>query len=310
MKKRIIIILFLILIPLISADIISINSGGSPEIIINSDSYIEGFFNCAPTNCVKLGYNCGTWDDNCAGTLNCGTCGSGSTCSSGICTVAPIPPSGGEGNGGGGSTTKYECSRNSDCNNKQYCLNHVCYDAECIDDSSCNVKEGETCFNYKCVKLFDVEIIDFESPIKLGDFFDFTYRIRGMANISGDVEINFFIEKGDKIVTSGKDTLYLGNFEEKIKKTKLFLPSDVDSGTYLFRIEVTFGNYVAKSHRTVEIAVKEGVVTIKLKPEISSFLIYALLGLIILILFIILLVCLRRKRKKQFNKLKKKKHKS
>ena len=32
---------------------------------------------CTPTTCAKLGYMCGTWGDGCGGTLNCGTCPTG-----------------------------------------------------------------------------------------------------------------------------------------------------------------------------------------------------------------------------------------
>ena len=40
---------------------------------------------CTPTTCASLGRNCGFWSDNCGGTLNCGTCVAGQTCSNGVC---------------------------------------------------------------------------------------------------------------------------------------------------------------------------------------------------------------------------------
>jgi hypothetical protein len=109
MKKRIlnyskalfILMLFLNMFSQVNADVISLNSGGSNNFIINPDTYLEGFFSCSPYTCIGLGYNCGTWSDNCGGTLNCGTCTSGYTCTVGTC-VATAPPSGG---GGGGAPT-------------------------------------------------------------------------------------------------------------------------------------------------------------------------------------------------------------
>ena len=104
MKK----ILFLLLIltifyfPNIKADVVSINSGGNNEVVINSNNYIEGFFSCVPTTCAKLGYNCDSWDDRCGKTIDCGACSSGYICSSGICTGTVTPPSGGGGAGGAG----------------------------------------------------------------------------------------------------------------------------------------------------------------------------------------------------------------
>lgn len=105
--RKIIFILFFILaifyFPNISADIISVNNGGSTSIIVNPDTYVEGFFDCIPTTCEKLGYNCYTWDDKCGKTINCGTCNAGFTCSGGICiALPPVPPGGGGGAGGGG----------------------------------------------------------------------------------------------------------------------------------------------------------------------------------------------------------------
>lgn len=47
---------------------------------------------CTPSTCASLGKACSDWSDGCGGTLNCGTCGSGYTCSSGICFPTPLPP--------------------------------------------------------------------------------------------------------------------------------------------------------------------------------------------------------------------------
>ena len=133
---------------------------------------------------------------------------------------------------------------------------------ECSSDAECNL--DEQCIENKCVKLFDIKILEFESPVKLGDFFDFIYLIKGMAEINGDVQVDFWIEnaQGERI-TSGSDVIYLGNFEEKREATKIFLPASVDSGIYRFFVRVTFGSYSVSSHRTIEIEVGEGLAEIK-----------------------------------------------
>ena len=176
----------------------------------------------------------------------------------------------------------YECSQDSDCSKEQYCFEHKCYDAECFDDDDC--KEDESCWNYRCVKWFDVEILEFESPVKIGEFFDFTYLLKAMAEINGDVEIEFWIEQDGNVVTSGQDTIYFGGFEEKTKTKKLFLPADISSGTYIFYIEVTYGTYTAGAHRTIGIEVKDGVATITMIPLGTP---YGLIVLAVLILFFI-----------------------
>ncbi len=91
MKKDyfIFVISFLILIPVISADLISLNSGGDEGIIITPGGFIERFFFCTPYTCEELGYTCGSWTDGCGGIINCGSCPSGYVCSNGTCVVSP-----------------------------------------------------------------------------------------------------------------------------------------------------------------------------------------------------------------------------
>lgn len=40
---------------------------------------------CTPTTCNKLNYQCGNWDDNCGGIINCGNCNEGYKCVNGKC---------------------------------------------------------------------------------------------------------------------------------------------------------------------------------------------------------------------------------
>ncbi len=166
---------------------------------------------------------------------------------------------------------------------------------ECLNDSQCTVAD-EVCWENKCVQLFDIKIIEFESPVKLGEFFDFTYFVKGMADISDDVEISFWIEKDGEVISSGSDTIYIGSFEEKTESTKIFLPSSVESGIYTFNIEVIHDDYVAKSHRTIEIAVDDKIAFISpAKPDdFKPYLIVLLTFMALLILSLIFYIERRR----------------
>ncbi|MEA2036837.1 MAG: hypothetical protein U9O94_04975, partial [Nanoarchaeota archaeon] len=220
-------------------------------------------------------------------------------------------PGGGGGGGGGAvvpksieevvSETFYECSEDSDCALNQYCFEHECYNAECFDDNDC--KEDESCWNYRCIKWFDMEILEFESPVKIGNFFNFTYLVKGMAEIKGDVEIKFWIEQDGNVVTSGKDTIYLGSFEEKTKTKELFLPEDISSGTYAFYTEVTYGTYTASAHRTIGIVIDGDLARITPSPKVDkpapkveylTYLIDSLIGLVLFALFLILYFKIRK----------------
>ena len=101
-------LLIFLILPFVNADVISLNSGGSEDLVINPDTYVEGFFGCVPTTCSKLGYECDSWGDGCAKTLNCGSCASGFSCSSGSCVADVVTPPGDTGGGGGAAPSEDE----------------------------------------------------------------------------------------------------------------------------------------------------------------------------------------------------------
>ena len=73
-----------------------------------------------------------------------------------------------------------------------------------------------------------------------------------MANINDDVIIKFWLEdENGEIITSGQDTIYLAEYEEKNEQANLYIPRGLESGSYQFYIEVNYGDYVATSYRTV-----------------------------------------------------------
>ncbi|MEK6840674.1 MAG: hypothetical protein AABX79_01845, partial [Nanoarchaeota archaeon] len=159
---------------------------------------------------------------------------------------------------------------------------------QCVNKGDC--KEDQECVDGLCVKLFDIKIIDFESPARLGEFFEFTYFIKAVAEINNDVVISFWIEKGGEKISSGSDTIYLGKFDEKTEASKIFLPSSFESGVYSFVIEVSYEGYYARSQRTIEVQVKGGQITItpvdtdRIKTFVIAFLV--LLAIVALALIV------------------------
>ena len=120
MKKGALIILLFVTVAvsnLISADILSLNSGGDDEIVINPDNYIEGFFSG-----VQVLSECGNGileepyeecDD--------GNYVSGDGCSA-TCQIE----------GGPGPSPGPECEDDSDCHTGEVCLNGNCVSAESL----------------------------------------------------------------------------------------------------------------------------------------------------------------------------------
>jgi len=146
--------------------------------------------------------------------------------------------------------------------------------------------------------IFSIRIIDFQSPVKLGEFLEFSYSTIGISGINGTSEVNFWIEKGGEIITSGSDTIYL-EVEEKIRTADIFLPTSVESGIYELKIEVDYEGNIRGAYRTIEINIKGGIATIN--SDSGKFNIFIIIALIILMIFNICLISrIQRKKIKNF----------
>lgn len=156
------------------------------------------------------------------------------------------PPSTG---GGGGAAP--ECVNDAGCELGEYCFENKCYVYECDSDADCN--DTKTCWMNRCVKLFDMKIIDVQSPITSGETFDFTYYIKGVAAIHGDVVVTFWLVQDGEIVTEGFDTIYMADFEEVTETSELFLPKSIKDGVYNFYTEVAYDSYYARAGRLIEV---------------------------------------------------------
>ncbi len=135
---------------------------------------------------------------------------------------------------------------------------------ECETDGDCD--EGYTCYENECVKLFDVEILEVE-PLIGSLSFELEYLVKGMANVSGDVIIKFWIDDGDDEIMLGQDTIYLGYFEEKTKTTTLNLPYGIDDNSYDLYVQANFEDYSAESFRIINIFIPEEILA---APELEE----------------------------------------
>ncbi|MDD5700000.1 MAG: hypothetical protein PHH00_02290 [Candidatus Nanoarchaeia archaeon] len=167
---------------------------------------------------------------------------------------------------------------------------------DCYTNTECKTPGYGVCWNHECIaRLFDVKILGFESPIELGDFFAFTYSLKDMANVDGDVDIDFWIEKDGKNITSGSEVVFVGGLEEIEYIEKLFIPEDIESGDYIFYIQVSNTADIATIHRTIQIVVdnEEGIATIVPVPENeNSRPVITLFSVIICILTIMIIILL------------------
>ena len=216
----------------------------------------------------------------------------------GTCAVEEVVdvPTGSSGSGGGGGSlniSKVECTKNVECGAGNYCFEKKCYKGECTNNSQCS--KDTYCFDFRCVKLFDIKIIDIDSPIGAGSFLSFTYYLKAMAEINNDVVVDFWLEKNGEKISSGKDTIYIGNKEEKTENTKIFIPKKVEPGVYDFYISVTFEKYSAQSSRQIEIDEWGNVVIF----SVRNIFVYVTLFLILIIVLLLGFIYKMRKRRIQ-----------
>ena len=112
--------------PVASTTVVTITGTEGPRSL--SDTLTVQAASCTPTTCSAQGKNCGSISDGCGGTLGCGTCGSGQTCSNNVCTAACTPKT--------CSGLGFNCGSASDgcggtincgaCGTGQTCTNNVC----------------------------------------------------------------------------------------------------------------------------------------------------------------------------------------
>lgn len=121
---------------------------------------------------------------------------------------------------------------------------------ECMSDSDCS--SDEFCLDHKCIKLFDVQILQVDSPIGPGEVLDFRYLIKGIGVFKGDVIVDFWAEKDGVKVISGSDVVYLGEYETKIVDGMLNLYKDM-LGKYKLFVRISYNEYSAAANRPFEV---------------------------------------------------------
>ena len=122
-----------------------------------------------------------------------------------------------------------------------------------------------------------------------------------------DVIVQFWLEKDEEKISSGQDTIYLGEFEEKTEQTQIYLPKELESGEYQFYVQVSYENYQAVSFRTVYVEQGEEYTEVILieEPEVQKpFNIFLFFAFTLFLVMILLLIVMHWRRKVLLNKIK------
>ncbi len=206
-------------------------------------------------------------------------------------TPVESPPSSSSGGSGGGGSNSISTAYGSDNETEE---------KECYSNADCS--SDYHCYENECVKLFDIKILN---ASVIDGHLHFTYFVKGMAVFNNDITIKFWLTKDGMNYTEGQDVIYLGEYEEKTETTKLYLPSELEKGTYKFYIETSFEDYSATSYRTLELE-KEGeefIATLAPETTLTSDWINLII-VVLLTLFIITITRLTNPKDWIINKIK------
>ncbi len=140
--------------------------------------------------------------------------------------------------------------------------------------------------------IYTIGITDFQSPVKLGDFLQFTYNMKSISGVNGSANISFWIQdSNENIISSGSDTIYLGSYEQTSRTSKIFLPSSLSSGVYTLGISGNYRGDVEQASRTIEININSGIASIYSNSQTFNYVIIgALFFLAVLNLIVIFLL--------------------
>lgn len=116
---------------------------GGPHADAGQDAGVDTDDGCQPATCAELGHACGSFDDGCGGTLDCGTCGAGEMCDQGQCVCAPADC----------ASLGHECGSFDDgCGGTLDCggcpAGHACDQGQCVCVPADCASLGHECGNW------------------------------------------------------------------------------------------------------------------------------------------------------------------
>jgi hypothetical protein len=168
--------------------------------------------------------------------------------------------------------------------------------SQCINESFCKIDEGETCSNCKCIKLFNLNIIEYNTNSRIGEFFNFSYNIETINETKGNIYLTFWIEQNGIIINSKQSIVYLNNSENKTETDKLFIPETIKSGDYEFFIKANHESYNASIYKNIKIYLKKESILSKENINLKSDVLKTIYRILIVFTIVIIIHFLFRKR--------------
>jgi hypothetical protein len=160
--------------------------------------------------------------------------------------TSPITGGGGGGSSGGGGSgggsSDFECTINQDC------------------------KVSYSCISRLCVRLFDLRILNFKSPIKREEFLEFEYKISLLEQFEGSVEITYWIEDKNRTrIALGSEIIYFNGTDQIVKPKEIFIPSNLIEGNYEFYLSANTTNTVLEYSQPIFLKISKNKIVVQ-KP--------------------------------------------
>lgn len=131
------------------------------------------------------------------------------------------------------------------------------YNFVCLQNSDCST--GETCIENSCVKLFDLNILDYDLSSD-NEILSFTYSLDVGSDVNDYVMISYWIESDGEIIFSDSDAVFVDGSGVGGNDVELNLPSDLVVGTYELNILISYGSSSSKDKVSFDIdLIKEPV---------------------------------------------------
>jgi len=256
-----------------------------------------GFFFCTPDTCASLGYDCDSWPDGCGGTLDCRTCGSGYTCTSGTCTAVEVPPSG---NGGPGTVT---CTYDWVCSEwyPEPCPANGIQKRVCVNRGTCSGIIGIPSQERNCTPAIPLgpaePLFDIHAKIPLekkwiipGESLKVNIQLINLGNTTSlDVFFKYWIvNENNTLIAEMQETRAIS---EKDKfQIEMLLSPEIKLGLYKFYVQITYDiNKVAIAEDSFEVV----------ESKIGKFVWISFLMLIAFLVIAVLIWIIIRWRKKR-----------
>ncbi len=200
-----------------------------------TNSLFEGLALCSVNTTVNS-TSCTTTDFSTFGASASASAVSSSSSSSSSSSTDSAAAGAGSGGGGGGSAS-----------------------LTCENDAACTPEER--CIDDRCHRLFNLDFVG--TPVQSENGVAFSYSVKGLATIAGDVLVEYWLEQDGEVIISGERVEQIDYYEEKTSHARLFADEELAPGVYDLFVRLTYENdYTLLTQSKIEVGSSGEITTL------------------------------------------------